>query len=94
MKTGVLFSSTHFLLFAGCIFRLAFFFLGSFFSSNTVTCAMAALSVPIPSGVLALMPTAPGLIRNNSATRAWMRLACGPILGSARINVESTLAIA
>src|SRR5882724_11324758 len=39
-------------------------------SSNTATCAIAALSVPMPSGVFALIPTWVGFIPNNSATRA------------------------
>jgi hypothetical protein len=38
------------------------------FCSNTATCAIAALSVPMPSGVLALIPTWSGLISSNSAT--------------------------
>src|SRR5208337_1137662 len=36
--------------------------------SSTATCAIAALSVPIPSGVFALMPTHEGSILSNSAT--------------------------
>jgi hypothetical protein len=36
--------------------------------SNTTTFAIAAFSVPIPSGVFALMPTQSGGIPHNSAT--------------------------
>src|SRR5882724_2972271 len=62
-------------------------------SSNTATCAIAALSVPIPSGVFALIPTWFGFTPSNSATRAWIFFACGTILGSAKIRLESILEI-
>ena len=40
---------------------------------------MAALSVPMPSGVLALMPTREGSMPSSSATFCWIAAACGPI---------------
>src|ERR1019366_8093837 len=58
--------------------------------SSTATCAIAVLSVPMPSGVLALIPTHEGSTPSSSATCCWIALACGPILGAARINVLST----
>src|SRR5271165_1267030 len=36
--------------------------------SSTTTCAIAAWSVPMPSGVFALIPTCSGGTPNNSAT--------------------------
>ena len=59
--------------------------------SSTATCAMAALSVPMPSGVLALMPMREGSTPSSAATFCWIAVACGPIFGAARISVLSTL---
>src|SRR6266481_4333247 len=59
--------------------------------SKTAACAMAALSVPMPSGVFALIPTQSAGIPHNSATCLRIASACGPIFGVERISVESRL---
>ena len=64
------------------------------FSSRTTACAIAACSVPMPSGVLALIPmSSPGI---PSRLDKLLRIAatCGPSFGWARIMVESTLTTA
>ena len=68
--------------------------LQSFPLQQTTACAIAALSVPMPSGVLAFTPTQSAGIPSSSAT--WLRIAaaCGPIFGAARIRVESRLTTA
>src|SRR5580700_3246058 len=62
---------------------------GSARLSKTTTCAIAALSVPIPSGVLALIPTQSAGTPHSSATRLRIASAWGPIFGVDRISVES-----
>src|SRR5262249_22006394 len=74
------------------IYRFFFFVVGSF-SNKTTAWAMAALSVPMPSGVLALIPMQSGAIPISFATFERIALACGPIFGAFMIRVESTLEI-
>ena len=50
--------------------------------SSTATCAMAVLSVPMPSGVLALMPTRDGSTPSNLGDVLLDRLGMRPDLGS------------
>ena len=58
-----------------------------------MACEMAAFSVPMPSGVLALIPIRSGSICSSSATRSRILCAWGPILGAAKIKVESMFSI-
>jgi hypothetical protein len=57
------------------------------FSNNTTACAIAALSVPTPSGVFALMPMQSAATPVNAEIRSRIAAACGPIFGAARISV-------
>ena len=64
------------------------------FSSRTTACAIAAFSVPMPSGVLALIPMFSPDIPSRLDKLLRIAATCGPSFGWDRIMVESTLTTA